>query len=191
MDCKFVNQLTKAKLLQLSNTTHCCNHNLPNLVHTSGQILTHPRRPNNSKVKYAYMCNLTSQAEHASPIWESTQKTLSPKSKARLHRYVPTLIVPQISLFFSPFSSSLQFPSCRNHVLSTSLLPETIYLNCCHVIFSLLCIVFLSILITKPWSKSHITQWHCRICRLSLVMSYSIYFLTTLLSHTSSLFSLY
>ncbi len=130
------------------------------------------------------MCNLTSQAQHASPIWESTQKTLSPKSKARLHRYVPTLTVPQISLPFSPFSSSLQIPSCRkHHVLSMSHFPETLYFNCCHVIFSLLYIysTFLSIFITRLWSKSLVTQWFCRICWPSLVMSYKKYFLIPLL----------
>lgn len=65
------------------------------------------------KVKHTYMCNLTSQAQHAGAIWESTQKTISQRAKARLHRYVLTLLAPRISLPFSSSFSSLQFAQSR------------------------------------------------------------------------------
>lgn len=79
------------------------------------------------------MCNLTSQAQHASPLWESTQKTLSPKSKARLHRYVLTRTATQISLFL-PFTLHSSFLLVENTISSLchTVQRQYIYINCYH-----------------------------------------------------------
>lgn len=61
----YINLCTRAKLSQRLYVTDTC---LLNLVGPRGQILTRPGELKKFKVKYAYMCNLTSQAQHASPI---------------------------------------------------------------------------------------------------------------------------
>lgn len=68
------------------------------------------------------MCNLNSKAQHASPIWASTQKTVSSKSTARLHRYVPTLCGTSNPLLFYDFPFSSHFPlKGKQHFLSVFL----------------------------------------------------------------------
>lgn len=133
----YVNYCTRAKLSQRLYVTDTC------LLKPSKPKRTdiNPSwRAKKLKVKYAYMCNLTSQAQHASPIWESTQKTLSPKSKARLHRYVLILTVSPVCLCFSAFQSFLPFYFHRKHTFSITHFHKNAYsIPRCYLFMTLLC----------------------------------------------------
>lgn len=135
-------------------------------------MVTHQRWPNYKKVKYAYMCNLTSEAQHAGPIWESTQKTLSSKSKARLHRYVPTLAAHQNPSPFLWLSLFIPLSFFRENIMSCQFSTLQKNCSCCCVIFSRLCIypVSFTIFLTTPQIMTVVMQSFCRVCLLPLAI---------------------